>query len=144
MKEPADGVIDSFRRWVAMPVEQAQCPVRDVLDRLGQKWATLLIMALAERPRRFSELQRLVPDISKRSLAQALRNLEEDGILTRHVFPTKPPSVEYRLAPLGRSMLAPLAALIAWAEQSHDAIRTSRSLYAKGGTAPDSASRGTE
>jgi DNA-binding HxlR family transcriptional regulator len=137
MNEPTDDVVDSFRRWVAMPVDQARCPVRDVLDRLGQKWATLLVMALAERPRRFSDLQRLVPDISKRSLAQALRNLEEDGIITRHVFPTKPPSVEYRLAPLGRSMLVPLAGLIAWAEQSHDAIRTSRSQYAKGGAAPD-------
>lgn len=64
----SEHVVDSFRRWVAMPVEQSACPVRDVLDRLGEKWATLLVMALAERPRRFSELQRIVPDISKRSL----------------------------------------------------------------------------
>jgi DNA-binding HxlR family transcriptional regulator len=122
-------VVESFRRWVAMPVERTRCPVRDVLDRLGEKWATLLIMALAEQPRRFSELQRIVPDISKRSLTQALRNLEEDGILTRQVFPTKPPSVEYRLAPLGETMLEPLAALIAWAEQSHDDIRAARLRY---------------
>lgn len=113
-----------------MPVERSSCPVRDVLDRLGEKWATLLIMALAERARRFSELQRIVPDISKRSLTQALRNLEEDGIVTRHVFPTKPPAVEYRLAPLGRTMLEPLAALIAWAESSHEAIRAARSNFA--------------
>jgi DNA-binding HxlR family transcriptional regulator len=129
MSHANEQVVDSFRRWVAMPVERTRCPVRDVLDRLGEKWATLLIMALAERPRRFSELQRLVPDISKRSLTQALRNLEEDGILTRHVFPTKPPSVEYRLAPLGETMLEPLAALIAWAEKSHDAIRAARVRY---------------
>jgi DNA-binding HxlR family transcriptional regulator len=126
----SDHVVDSFRRWVAMPVERSSCPVRDVLDRLGEKWATLLIMALAERARRFSELQRIVPDISKRSLTQALRNLEEDGIVTRHVFPTKPPAVEYRLAPLGRTMLEPLAALIAWAESSHEAIRAARSNFA--------------
>jgi DNA-binding HxlR family transcriptional regulator len=119
-------VVESFKRWVAMPVQPDQCPVRDVLDRLGEKWSTLLVMALAERPRRFSELQRTVPDISKRSLTQALRNLEEDGIITRHVFPTKPPSVEYRLAPLGTSMLEPLAALIAWAERSHARIRAAR------------------
>ena len=144
VKKPADDVVENFRRWVAMPVDQARCPVRDVLDRLGQKWATLLIMALAERPRRFSDLQRLIPDISKRSLAQALRNLEEDGIVTRHVFPTKPPSVEYRLAPLGRSMLDPLAALIAWAELSHAAIRESRSRYLKGEAAPDPARGGAE
>ena len=122
-------VVDSFKRWVAMPVQATQCPVRDVLDRLGEKWSTLLVMALAERPRRFSELRRLVPDISKRSLTQALRNLEEDGIITRHVFPTKPPSVEYRLAPLGTSMLEPLAALIAWAERSHDQIRAARAEF---------------
>jgi DNA-binding HxlR family transcriptional regulator len=129
--DASDQVVDSFRRWVAMPVERSACPVRDVLDRLGEKWATLLVMALAEHPRRFSELQRTVPDISKRSLTQALRNLEEDGIVTRHVFPTKPPTVEYRLAPLGQTMLEPLAALIAWAESSHDAIRAARSGYAK-------------
>src|SRR6187402_1590692 len=87
-------VIESFKRWVAMPVVASQCPVRDVLDRLGEKWSTLLVMALAEKPRRFTELFRLVPDISKRSLTHALRNLEEDGIVTRHVFATKPPSVE--------------------------------------------------
>lgn len=129
MSEPGHAIIDSFRRWVAAPVEQPLCPVRDVLDRLGEKWATLLIMALAEKPRRFSELLRLVPDISKRSLTQALRNLEEDGIVVREVFPTKPPSVEYSLAPLGRTMLEPLANLIAWAERSHDQIREARLRY---------------
>lgn len=122
-------VIDSYRRWLSMPVVAPQCPVRDVLDRLGEKWATLLIMALAEQPRRFSELRRAVPDISKRSLTQALRNLEEDGIITRHVFPTKPPSVEYRLAPLGVSMLEPLAVLIGWAERSHAEIRAARQRF---------------
>lgn len=122
-------VIESFKRWVAMPVVQAQCPVRDVLDRLGEKWTTLLIMALAEKPRRFVELMRLVPDISKRSLTHALRNLEEDGIVVRRVFPTKPISVEYSLSDLGRSMLAPLATLIAWAEASHADIKAARLRY---------------
>lgn len=124
-----DLAVESHRRWVAMPVEASRCPVRDVLDRLGEKWSTLLVMALAERPQRFSELRRAVPDISKRSLTQALRNLEEDGIITRQVFPTKPPTVKYQLAPLGRSMLAPLAALISWAERSHDGIRVARRQY---------------
>lgn len=122
-------VIENFKRWVAMPVVQAQCPIRDVLDRLGEKWTTLLVMALAEKPRRFAELMRLVPDISKRSLTHALRNLEEDGMIVRQVFPTKPPSVEYSLSPLGRSMLAPLAALIAWAESRHDDIKQARLSY---------------
>lgn len=122
-------VVESFKRWVAMPVVQAQCPVRDVLDRLGEKWTTLLVMALAEKPRRFAELMRVVPDISKRSLTHALRNLEEDGIITRQVFATKPPSVEYRLSSLGHSMLAPLATLIAWAESSHADIKQARLRY---------------
>ncbi len=124
-----DVVVDSYRRWLAMPVIASQCPVRDVLDRLGEKWSTLLVMALAERPRRFGELMRAVPDISKRSLTHALRNLEEDGIVIRKVFPTKPPSVEYGLSPLGESMLAPLATLIAWAEQSHGEIKQAREHY---------------
>lgn len=127
---PDDQVVESFRRWVAMPVAQEQCPVRDVLDRLGEKWATLLVMALAERPRRFNELQRIVSDISKRSLVHALRNLEEDGIITRQVFATKPPSVEYRLSDLGHSMLEPLAAIIGWAERNHGLIRAARQRYA--------------
>jgi DNA-binding HxlR family transcriptional regulator len=125
----ATDVVESFRRWVAMPVVSSQCPVRDVLDRLGEKWSTLLVMALAEKPRRFAELMRTVPDISKRSLTHALRNLEEDGIIVRQVFPTKPPSVEYRLTPLGQSMLDPLAGLIAWAEHRHPEIKEARLRY---------------
>jgi DNA-binding HxlR family transcriptional regulator len=129
MPDTPDLIVESYRRWLAMPVIASQCPVRDVLDRLGEKWSTLLVMALAERPRRFAELLRAVPDISKRSLTHALRNLEEDGILVREVFPTKPPSVEYRLSPLGESMLVPLAALIAWAEQNHGDIKQARENY---------------
>lgn len=124
-----DEVVDSFRRWVAMPVSQHRCPVRDVLDRLGEKWTTLLVMALAERPRRFSELQHIVSDISKRSLTHSLRHLQEDGIVTRHAFPTKPISVEYRLTPLGQSMLVPLAAMIRWAEENHPRIRKARKAF---------------
>lgn len=129
MPRKAELVVESFRRWVSLPVARERCPVRDVLDRLGEKWSTLLVMALAERPRRFSELQRIVSDISKRSLVQALRNLEEDGIVVRRVFPTKPPSVEYSLTDLGVSMLEPLAAIIGWAERSHGEIRDARERF---------------
>lgn len=128
-KKDSTDVIESFKRWVAMPVIAPQCPVRDVLDRLGEKWSTLIVMALAERPRRFAELVKLIPDISKRSLTHALRNLEEDGIISRHVFPTKPVSVQYRLSELGHSMLGPLATLIAWAEKSHPDIKAARLRY---------------
>jgi DNA-binding HxlR family transcriptional regulator len=70
-----------------------------------------------------------VPDISKRMLTQSLRDLQRDGLITRHVFPTKPPSVEYRLSPLGQSAMAPLASLIDWAERSFAEIKASRAAF---------------
>jgi len=105
------------------------CPVRDVLDRIGDKWSMLMIMALAMRPHRFSELHRAVHDISKRMLTQTLRDLERDGLITRHVFPTKPPAVEYRLAPLGLSLLDPMAGLIDWADRCHGDIHAARARF---------------
>ncbi len=106
------------------------CPVRDVLDRVGDKWTMLMVVALAARPRRFAQLQRAVPDISKRMLTQTLRDLEtRDGLITRHVFPTKPPGVEYRLAPLGQSLLDPLAGLMDWADRRHAEIGAARARY---------------
>jgi DNA-binding HxlR family transcriptional regulator len=103
--------------------------VRDVLDKIGDKWTMLLVAALSAEPRRFAQLQRAVPDISKRMLTQTLRDLERDGLITRHVFPTKPPSVEYRLAPIGQSLLDPLAGLIAWANKQHAEISAARVRY---------------
>jgi DNA-binding HxlR family transcriptional regulator len=82
------------------------CPVRNLLDHIAAKWTTLILVELAEGPRRFNALSRALPDISKRMLTQSLRDLERDGLIAREVFPTKPPSVEYRLTPLGLSLLA--------------------------------------
>lgn len=113
-------------QWQSHDLDPARCSVRDVLDRIGDKWTTLILIVLAGGPRRFSEIHRIVPDISKRMLTQSLRVLERDGLATRHVFPTKPPSVEYRLSPLGVSVLSPLADLIDWAESNHAAIREAR------------------
>ena len=107
----------------------AECPVRDVLDRIGDKWSTLILGTLASGPHRFSAVQRAVPDISKRMLTQTLRDLERDGLIARAVFPTKPPSVEYRLTPLGATILEPLAFLVRWADRSHAAIRDARSAF---------------
>lgn len=105
------------------------CPVRNVLDRIGDKWSMLIVMTLTERPLRFGELRRAVPDISQRMLTQTLRELQRDGILSRHVFPTQPPSVEYRLTEIGHSLLEPMAALVHWAETYHSAIRGARADY---------------
>ena len=118
-----------FPDWQAAGFDAAACPVRNVLDRVGDKWTMLALVALAPMPRRFSELHRIMPDISKRMLTQTLRELERDGLVTRHVFPTKPPKVEYRLSALGRSVLAPLEGLVAWAEANYAAIRQARSAF---------------
>ncbi|WP_116131646.1 helix-turn-helix domain-containing protein [Tropicimonas sp. IMCC34043] len=128
-REPESNLATRFAPYLSYPADGAgpsACPVRDVLDRLGEKWTTLIVMNLSEGPRRFSALHRSVPDISKRMLTQTLRLLERDGIAARTVFPTKPPSVEYSLTPLGQSLLEPIAQLVAWAEDSHDRIRAAR------------------
>ena len=108
---------------------QEQCPVRDVLDRIGDKWSMLILSTLARGPHRFSAVQRAIPDISKRMLTQTVRDLERDGLIARAVFPTKPPSVEYRLTSLGETLLEPLAVLVRWADRSHAAIRNARSTF---------------
>ena len=107
----------------------ADCPVRDVIQGISNKWSSLLMMALAEKPYRFGELRRLVPDISQRMLTQTLHDLQRDGYVHREVFPTKPPSVEYSLTDLGRSMFEPLHMLLQWAEINHGAVREARSAF---------------
>ncbi len=105
------------------------CPTRNVLDRVGDKWSILIVMTLAERKRRFGELRREIPDISQRMLTQTLRDLQRDGLVSRHVFPTNPPSVEYRLTELGTSLLGPMAGLMRWADTSFAALRPARDAF---------------
>ncbi|WP_069307592.1 winged helix-turn-helix transcriptional regulator [Methylobrevis pamukkalensis] len=105
------------------------CPIRDVLNRIGDKWSMLIVVTLGAGPCRFSALKRALPDISQRMLTQTLRDLQRDGLVARAVFPTVPPSVEYSLTPLGLSLLPPLAVLVEWANASHDAIRVARAGY---------------
>ena len=112
--------------WRARYPDLADCPVRSVLDRISGKWHTLLLIALADGPRRFGELRRSLPDISQRMLTQSLRELQRDGLIARRVYPTAPPSVDYRLTELGGSLLTPLSALIRWAEDRGDAIVAAR------------------
>jgi DNA-binding HxlR family transcriptional regulator len=106
------------------------CPVRDVLDRLGDKWSTIIIGLLSGGPRRFGELRRMIPDISQRMLTQTLRNLQRDGFLRRTVLPTSPPGTEYELTPLGVAFTGPLFALISWAQEHHAAVRAARVAFA--------------
>lgn len=106
-----------------------RCPIRDVLDRLGDRWTILVIMELKQGTLRFSVLKKQIPDISQRMLAQTLRQLEFDGLVSRKLYPTIPPKVEYSLTPLGISMLAPVGQLINWADDNHDAVRAARASY---------------
>lgn len=118
-----------FSDWSEGGFSAEKCAVRDVLDRVGDKWSSLLIIALANAPLRFGALQRAVPDISKKVLTQTLRDLERDGIVLREVFPTTPPSVEYQLSEMGHSILEPLQAMVGWAEMRHDEIRSARTRF---------------
>lgn len=107
----------------------SECPVRDVLDRLGDAWSFLVVLKLADGPQRFNALKRQVTGISQRMLTVTLRSLERDGLLARTVFPTTPPQVEYRLTPLGLSLVEPMMVLTRWASAHHDSVRAARSRY---------------
>jgi DNA-binding HxlR family transcriptional regulator len=140
---PAGLLGTQFGEWQSRGFDPVRCPVRNILDRLGDKWTTLVLVALAERPHRFSELRRALPDISKRMLTQTLRELERDGFITRRVFPTKPPSVEYALAARGQSVLTPLANLIAWSEAHFEEILAARQAFdARAGSTADAVGTG--
>ena len=99
------------------------CPIRNVLARVGDKWSLLVLYNLQHRePVRFKELQRQIPDISQKSLTQTLRTLEEDGFVSREVFPEVPPRVEYSLTPRALSFLPLVENMINWAKENMDEI----------------------
>jgi len=123
---PAEGQGGARREIDLASLDFTNCPVRDVLQQIGGKWSTLLLEALAKQPYRFGELRRMIPDISQRMLTQSLRDLQRDGYIEREVFPTKPPSVEYRMTDLGRSLYTALSQLLNWAEANHDGVRAAR------------------
>lgn len=104
----------------------ANCPIRNVVDVISGKWSSLLLLALAERPYRFGALRRLVPDISQRMLTQTLRDLQRDGYVHREVFATTPPSVEYSLTDMGRSMYGAMEHLLHWAENNYPGVVAAR------------------
>lgn len=112
---------------VAWPDEDAQaCSLREVLDRIGDKWSVLIITKLSCKVHRFGELQRAVPGISQRMLTLTLRRLERDALVTRVVFPTVPARVEYALTDTGRSLTRLLQAVAAWGAEHGDVVMDSR------------------
>jgi DNA-binding HxlR family transcriptional regulator len=115
---------------IRLPEDIPDCPVRSILDRVGDKWTTLVISNLAVGgPLRFSELKRQMGGISQRMLTETLRGLERDGVLFRTVYPTIPPKVEYTLTELGLSLVSPIQALVGWALDHRSEIVTARSRF---------------
>ena len=105
------------------------CPVRDVLDRIGDKWSALVVLRLGRKTERFRALLRAVDGISQRMLTVTLRGLERDGLVHREVFDTRPPAVTYSLTPLGFSLLDRIAAVATWAVENEAAVRQARSAF---------------
>ena len=103
--------------------------ISDVLSRVGDKWSVLVVTKLGAGPLRFNELRRSIGGISQRMLTLTLRGLERDGLVTRTVFPTIPPRVDYELATLGRDLLDPVSALGAWAIRNQGKIAHAREVF---------------
>ncbi|MCA1376309.1 MULTISPECIES: helix-turn-helix domain-containing protein [Bradyrhizobium] len=103
--------------------------VASVLSRVGDKWSVFVIMMLSDGPKRFNELKRMINGISQRMLTLTLRGLERDGLVTRTIFPTIPPRVDYELTDLGRGLSRPVEALGKWAKDHLDQIEAARTKF---------------
>ncbi|MCM1976907.1 helix-turn-helix domain-containing protein [Streptomyces sp. G1] len=105
------------------------CPTNQLLDRLSDKWVSLVVSALASGPMRYSDLGRKIAGVSPKMLTQTLRALERDGILTRQVTPSVPVRVDYELTPLGHSLALLLMAVKDWAETHIEQVHEARERY---------------
>lgn len=120
----SDGAASATPNFFEQP-----CPIRDVLDRIGDQWSLLVLQSLEGGTRRFNELGRDIGDISKQMLSRTLKHLEQDGFIRRTVYAEVPPRVEYDLTGLGRSFLVPMRDLVAWADEHHRTICSAREDY---------------
>jgi DNA-binding HxlR family transcriptional regulator len=105
------------------------CEVRQILDRVADKWSLLVVALLDQDTLRFSELRRQIDGISQRMLTVTLRQLERDGLVDRTVYPVVPPRVEYALTPLGASLHQTIQALVRWTEANQERIASARAEY---------------
>lgn len=105
------------------------CPTRQILDRIGDKWAILILLSLTEGPVRFNALRRRIGGISQKVLSQALKSLERDGLITRTAIATVPVTVEYAMTPLGRTLIAIVDDLARWAETNLETMMAAQSRY---------------
>lgn len=117
--------------------DHPDCGIRDVLDRVGDKWSVLVIVELASGPRRFRQLQRAIEGISQRMLTLTVRRLERDGLVLRTVYPTVPAQVDYRLTQTGASLTHLVKALADWSLAHRDSIAAARAEYDARPTAQD-------
>lgn len=117
------------RERVAYEEYLAECPSRRVLDRIGDKWVSLLLVALADGPRRYAELGRAVPGVSQKMLTQTLRGLERDGLVGRTVTASVPVRVDYALTPMGASLVALIGTVKQWADEHVPAMDAAREDY---------------
>ncbi|MEU0999381.1 winged helix-turn-helix transcriptional regulator [Streptomyces tibetensis] len=105
------------------------CQVRQILDRIADKWSLLVIALLENRRLRFTELRREIDGVSQRMLTVTLRSLERDGLVKRTVHPVVPPRVEYELTSLGRTLHATIQSLVTWTEKHQEEIAAARTAY---------------
>ncbi|WP_174187110.1 winged helix-turn-helix transcriptional regulator [Nocardia barduliensis] len=108
---------------------RADCEVRQILDRIADKWSLLVIALLDQRSLRFTELKRAIDGVSQRMLTKTLRHLERDGLVRRTVYPSIPPRVDYALTPLGTSLHTTINALVTWTEAHQNEIASARYAY---------------
>jgi DNA-binding HxlR family transcriptional regulator len=118
------------QQWVADEYS-GPCPIRQLLDRIGDTWTVLVILKLGVQPLRFRQRLKAIDGISQRMLTVTLRALERDGLVLRTVLDTKPPSVEYQLTPIGLSLLDPITGLIHWALANEQKIAKARADFEK-------------
>src|SRR5437867_3589473 len=115
--------------------------VSEVLARVGDKWTVLVVSTLGDGPKRFNELRRALGSISQRMLTLTLRGLERDGLVTRTVFPTIPPRVDYELTKLGRTLREPLGAIADWVRTHRPAMEQARKIFDASSTSSPSSRR---
>ncbi|GAA2501723.1 helix-turn-helix domain-containing protein [Streptomyces longisporus] len=123
------GTTDNLRFYGGADAYLAACPSRQILDVLANKWTMLVMGALSGGPMRFGELRRRLDGITQKMLTQTLRTLERDGLVTRTVYPTIPPKVEYAATELGESVTALMHAIRAWSEENINAVLDARDAY---------------
>lgn len=107
----------------------SDCPSRDIIDQIADKWSMMILSVLSSEATRFNEIKRRLEGISQKSLSQTLRRLERNGLVKREVLNTAPVAVQYSLSPMGRSLLPAFLALYAWTKDHMDKVEAARAEY---------------